>query len=233
METNNQSNQSYFEIVGRIVKSFGGRLLVGLGVAVGFLFFFGWLAEEVFEGETKNFDESVRNFVHGFAAPPLTTAMKFFTYLGSPLSLTILGVIVIAAFFYLKHKRAVALFLITMAGEIALDLAFKMFFGRVRPEPFFDFPLPASYGFPSGHAFGSLCFFGILAWLTTARTQNKIAKAAIWSAAVIIIFLIGLSRVYLGVHYPSDVLAGYAAGLFWVVIVALADSRLRRNSAAD
>lgn len=233
MERNNQSNQSYFEIVGRIVKSFGGRLLVGLGFAVGFLFFFGWLAEEVFEGETKNFDESVRNFVHGFAAPPLTAAMKFFTYLGSPLSLTILGVIVIAAFFYLKHKRAVALFLITMAGEVALNLAFKMFFGRVRPEPFFDFPLPASYGFPSGHAFGSLCFFGILAWLTTARTQNKIAKAAIWSAAVIIIFLIGLSRVYLGVHYPSDVLAGYAAGLFWVVIVALTDSRLRRNSAAD
>lgn len=233
METTNQSNRSFFEIVERIFKSFGGRLLVGLVFAAGIWFFFGWLAEDVFKGVTKIFDESVRNFIHGFAAPPLTAAMKFFTYFGSPLSLTILGVIVIAAFFYLKHKRAVALFSITMAGEVALNLAFKMFFKRVRPEPFFDFPLPASYGFPSGHAFGSFCFFGILAWLTSTRTQNKITKAAIWSAAVIIILFVGLSRVYLGVHYPSDVLAGYAAGLFWIVIVALTDSRLRRNSAVD
>lgn len=74
------------------------------------LLFFGWLAEEVFEGETKVFDESIRNYVYGFAAPPLTALMKFFSFVGSPLFLVILGAIVVAIFLYLKRKRAVVLF---------------------------------------------------------------------------------------------------------------------------
>lgn len=215
------------EIVERVGKLFGWRIIAGLAAAVGFLLLFGWLAEEVFEGETRIFDESIRTFVHGFAAPPLTALMKFFSFLGSPLFLGILGLTVIAVLLYLKHKRVVVLFSITMIGEIALNLAFKPFFGRARPDAFFDYPLPSSDSFPSGHAFGSLCFFGILAWLAAARIRPKTAKFAIGAAAFLLIFFIGLSRIYLGVHYPSDVVAGYAAGLFWVGVVALTDLHLR------
>jgi hypothetical protein len=85
MKPERQNKNPLVEIIGRIGKKFGGRLIVGLGVAVGFLLFFGWLAEEVFEGETKIFDESIRNFFHGFAAPPVTALMKFFSFVGSPL----------------------------------------------------------------------------------------------------------------------------------------------------
>jgi undecaprenyl-diphosphatase len=193
--------------------------------------FFGWLSEEVFEGETRTFDESIRNLVHGFASPPVTALMKFFSFLGSPLFLVILGAIVIASLLYLKHKRALVLFLISVAGELALDLALKAFFGRVRPAAFFDYPLPSSYSFPSGHAFGSLCFYGILAWLTAARLPNKAAELAIGILAALLIFFIGFSRIYLGVHFPSDVLAGYAAGLFWIGVIALTDTHLRGKNA--
>lgn len=230
MNRERQNKNPLVEIIGRIGKKFGGRLIAGLMIAVGFLLFFGWLAEEVFEGETRMFDESVRNFVHGFAAPPLTALMKFFSFVGSPLFLGILGLTVIAVLLYLKHKRADVLFSITMIGEIALNLAFKLFFGRTRPDAFFDYPLPSSYSFPSGHAFGSLCFFGILAWLAAARVPNKRTKIAIGFAAGLLIFLIGLSRIYLGVHYPSDVIAGYAAGLFWVGVVALTDALDTENN---
>ncbi len=229
MKTDMRNKGRLAETAKYIGKFFGLRLIAGLLIAAGFLLFFGWLAEEVFEGETKVFDESIRNFIHGFAAPPLTALMKFFSFAGSPLFLVILGAIVITVFLYLKRKRAIILFLITMLGEIILNPALKTYFGRARPAAFFDYPLPSSFSFPSGHAFGSLCFFGILAWLVAARVPNKRTKIAIGVAAFVLIFFIGLSRIYLGVHYPSDILAGYTAGLVWVVAVAFGDFWMKRR----
>src|SRR5688572_21350219 len=98
----------------KIANLLVGRMLIGLIFAVGFLLLFGWLAKEVFKGETHVFDEAVRNFIHGFAAPSLTELMKFTSFVGSPLFLVILGVVVLAVLLYLKQKRAAALFLITM-----------------------------------------------------------------------------------------------------------------------
>lgn len=219
------------EIIGRISRSFSWQIIAGFAVASGFLLLFGWLAEEVFEDETKTFDESVRNSVHAFAAPPVTALMKFFSFLGSPLFLVITGTVVVASLLYLKRKRAIVLFLITMVGEIALNMVLKPFFGRVRPEAFFDYPLPSSFSFPSGHAFGSLCFYGILGLLAAAQMPNKTAKITIYMAACLLIFFIGFSRIYLGVHYPSDVIAGYVAGLFWIGGVALTDNHLRKRDA--
>ncbi len=230
------SPQSYWnrlpfsQVFRRIIEFFGWRLFAGLILAVVALAFFGWLADEVFEGDTKNFDASVRDYVHGFAAPALTSAMEFFSLVGSPLFLTILGLIVVGIFIYQKHKRAVVLFLIGMAGELLLDTLLKLFFKRARPEAFFGYALPSSYSFPSGHALGSLCFFGILAWLVTARIKNKIGKTLIWLTAIFLILSIGISRIYLGVHYPSDVLAGFSTGLFWVLTVALGDFWLNKKT---
>lgn len=227
MEIKNQKNRSLPRIFAEIVKRFGRRLIASVVVAAGFLLFFGWLAEEVFEGDTRIFDETIRNFVHEFSSPFVTLLMIFFSLLGSPLFLVVLGIMTAAAFSYFKDKRSIVLFLITMAGEIVLEFALKLYFGRVRPAAFFDYPLPASYSFPSGHAFGSLCFYGILAWLVTRKLKSYSAKIMLFISSALLILLIGFSRIYLGVHYPSDVLAGYAAGLFWVGVVALTDAHLR------
>ena len=206
-----------------IRKLWFGGVIVGLAIAAGSLLLFGWLAEEVFEGETRSFDETVRNFIHGFSTPVLTGLMRFFSFLGSPLFLVILGLVLLAALLYLRLKRYAVLFLIVMGGELVLDLALKPYFGRVRPEPFFGYTLPASYGFPSGHAFGSLCFYGILAWIAAERLATMRAKFAVAACAIVLILCIGVSRIYLGVHYPSDVLAGYSVGLFWIGVVIFGD----------
>ncbi|MGI8556500.1 MAG: phosphatase PAP2 family protein [Pyrinomonadaceae bacterium] len=221
---------SFAEIIGRIIKFFGGWLLAGLLSAIAALMFFGWLADEVFEGGTKNFDDAVRNYIHQFAAPPVTETMKIFSLIGSPLFLTVLGIAVIIGFLIVKWKRAVVLFLITMAGELVLDVTLKTFFKRARPEPFFNYALPTSFSFPSGHALGSFCFFGILAWLVAARLENKFLKFTVWAAAIFLIFAVGLSRIYLGVHFPSDVAAGYTTGLFWIATVASGDFWLKRRT---
>jgi undecaprenyl-diphosphatase len=106
-----------------------------------------------------------------------------------------------------------------MAGEIILDLTLKEFYARPRPQAFFDYTLPSSFSFPSGHALGSFCFYGIVAWLLASKLKCPAGAWSIRISAIFLIFLIGFSRVYLGVHYPTDVLAGYLTGFVWTATV--------------
>ncbi len=129
----------------------------------------------------------------------------------------------------MNWKRAAVLLMTTMAGAVILNFALKVSFERVRPDPFFDTPLPASYSFPSGHALYAACFYGVLAWLITARIENKSLRILIWLIAALLALLIGLSRIYLGVHYPSDVIAGFAAAIVWILTVILIDFTLKKR----
>lgn len=217
----------------RVRQLVGSILFIGLAGAIAMLLFFAWLAEEVLEGDTWAFDESLRASIHAFANPSLTSLMRGVTMLGSTTFLIALGVCVALAFVLAGWHRGVALFATTMAGAIILNAALKLSFQRIRPAPFFDTPLPISYSFPSGHALFSLCFYGVLAWLIAARIRrNTTARVVIWTVAASLVSLIGLSRIYLGVHYPSDVLAGYTAGIVWVMAVTLADRLLQNHNGA-
>jgi undecaprenyl-diphosphatase len=196
--------------------------LGALLVAVAALFVFGWLSEEMLEGDTQKLDMFVRDSVHQHSAPGLTRLMQAFSFLGSVVTVTSLCLVILAAFLYFRRTRMAALLGITMIGMVVLDEALKLAFHRPRPVAFFG-PTPSSYSFPSGHAFGALCFYGVLAAILAPRVRGKIAKCAIWSVAVFLIAMIGFSRIYLGVHYPSDVIAGYAAGAVWVTAIGLLD----------
>jgi len=207
----------------RVIEFFGWPLLLGLMAALVSVIAFLWLADEVFEGSTGYFDNYVREAIHAVAGPALTALMFFITALGSAPVLVPLGICIGVVFIYLRWKRAVVLFAVTMAGDLILDFILKITFQRLRPEAFFDYPLPSSYSFPSGHSIAALCFYGILAWLVTARLKNNLLKIAVWILAIALILLIGISRIYLGVHYPSDVIAGYLTAVVWVVTVALGD----------
>jgi undecaprenyl-diphosphatase len=204
-------------------------LFLGLTSAVGASFFFAWLAGEVFEGDANTFDETVRLYVHGFANESLTALMQFITMLGSTLFLSILCVSVFIIFIVKNWKRAAVLLMTTMAGAVILNFVLKVSFSRIRPVPFFDTPLPDSYSFPSGHSLYAVCFYSVLAWLVAARIQNKSLRILIWSLAVLLALLIGLSRIYLGVHYPSDVIAGFAAATVWILTVILIDFTLKER----
>jgi len=204
-------------------KLYSSLLLLGaLLVAVAAVFVFGWLSEEMLEGDTQRVDMFVRTSVHQHATPGLTRLMEAFSFLGSVGTITSLCLVILAALLYLRRRRMAALLGITMIGMVVLDEALKLSFHRPRPVAFFG-PTPSSYSFPSGHAFGALCFYGVLAAILAPRVRGRIAKWAVWSAAVLLIAMIGFSRIYLGVHYPSDVVAGYAAGAVWVAAIGFLD----------
>ncbi len=202
-------------------------VLTGLAAAVGLLLLFAWLADEVFEGDAGRFDTSVRAWIHGFASPALTRAMQFASALGSEVLVTGL-VVSLAVFLLLRWRRAALWMVIAMAGALVLDLALKAGFHRARPVPFFG-ATPHSYSFPSGHALFSFCFYGVLAGLVTVRIRSLALRIAIWLGAAGVVAAIGLSRIYLGVHYPSDVLAGYLSAAMWVAAMITADRARRRS----
>jgi len=201
------------------IKS-GFFLLIALLLAAAALFVFGWLAEEMLEGDTQRFDIFVRTAVHQFATPGLTRLMQAFSFLGSVAAVSAMSLVAICVSLYFHRARTAALLAITMLGVAALDVALKYAFHRPRPVAFFG-PTPASYSFPSGHAFGSLCFYGVLAAILAARARRPVIKFCLWIAAALLVGMIGFSRIYLGVHYPSDVIAGYCAGAVWVAAIGL------------
>jgi undecaprenyl-diphosphatase len=191
-------------------------LYAGFSAAVAALLLFGYLADEVLRGETLRFDSFVRNTVHSWASPPLTYAMRGVTQLGEPRFLIVLSLVLILWLAKMGRKRAAILLVVAAAGAVALEELLKLVFHRPRPEAYFGYPLPSTYSFPSGHAISSCCFYGVLAAIVTARMRSRGAKIAVWTAAALLAALIGLSRIYLGVHYPSDVAAGYAVAVIWV-----------------
>lgn len=199
-------------------------LTVGLLAAALALLIFSWLGREISTGVTPAADQYLRESVRGYAAPWLTQLMIAASRYGGPSWLVPMGVALAIGFFVHRWHRGAALVLVTMAGAGLLNGMLKQTFGRARPEAFFsEYPLPTSLSFPSGHAFFAASFLGGAAALLSGRVQSPALRAAIWIVALSLILLIGFSRVYLGVHYPSDVFAGYAAAIVWVAAVALGD----------
>ena len=229
----NRLLRRFIKIFGSLRLALGSLLFTGLLLAVAALFFFGWLADEMLEGDTARFDETLRNSIHELAFPALTSVMRLASFIGSTWFLIAFGAIIVVWLYLRKYRRGAILFAITTVGAGVLLSLLKLAFRRARPEPFFETILPSSYSFPSGHSLGSFCFYGALAAILAARTEKIWLKIVVWISAVFLILLIGISRIYLGVHYPSDVLAGFVVAFIWVVTIAIGDKIIHAREEAE
>jgi undecaprenyl-diphosphatase len=200
---------------------FQAAVVLSFAVALLCLLLFAWLGREMLAGDTLRFDNAVRSRIHLFASPAVTRTMTIITHLGSR-GLLVQLVIALIVFAKLRWRRAAIWLAVTMAGALLLEVTLKWAYHRPRPTAFFG-DLPHSYSFPSGHALTSLCFYGVMAGLLSARIKSVPWRIVLWTAAVLLIIAIGLSRIYLGVHYPSDVVAGYLAATLWVTAIIVLD----------
>jgi undecaprenyl-diphosphatase len=200
-------------------RAFAAVAGTGLSLAIAAAVALGWLSEEVLEGDTSRFDAYARSAIHGYASSTLTTVMQIFTALGST---SILGsvFVAVAMLLWLRHRRvAAAVLVITMAGSVLLVESLKLGFHRPRPVPFFGITAPGSFSYPSGHSLSSFAFFSVLSYLLAARLSKRWTRVLVWLLAIALIGLVGLSRIYLGLHYPTDVVAGYLTAFVWVIAV--------------
>ncbi|WP_191566151.1 phosphatase PAP2 family protein [Metabacillus idriensis] len=186
-----------------------------------FSFIFIEFADEVIEMELRSFDTPIIHYIHGLRTPMLGQFMSAITSIGSITGIMI-GMSIALILLYINRKWREGLFLIvTVSGASLLNYFLKWMFKRDRPtlNPLI---VEDGYSFPSGHSMVSFSFIGILAYLLTIMVNHNALKLLIMVSFLIIVFLIGLSRIYLGVHYPSDVIAGFAAGGAWLVICIVA-----------
>jgi undecaprenyl-diphosphatase len=221
-----------YRLIADRVRGLGPTLVGGLLVLAVGLWAFAAVAEEVGEGNT-GLDDRLARWLHAHATDPLTTFFKGVTELGNGIVLA--GVAAIAA--YLLARRGyyadALLMVLAYCGAEVLSYALKLGFRRDRP--FFTDPLATekTYSFPSGHATVSLATYGALAFVLARRTRGR-ARLAILGAAVLLVSLIGFSRLYLGVHFLSDVIAGFGAGTAWVALcVVVLDLHERWRSRAQ
>jgi undecaprenyl-diphosphatase len=216
--------------IGRHVRGFhtavGLFLSAGLALALLALLLFTGLAALVEEGVTRPFDEGILLWLHRHGTPTLDSWAERLTVLGSS-TVVVLTVLVTSAFLWLtRHRYSVLLLWVAMLGGAVLNVALKLGFDRARPELWERAPA-GEPSFPSGHAMSAVVVYGTLAYLIARLEPTRAMRRATLAFALVLVLLIGLSRLYLGVHYPSDVLAGYAVGFAWATVCALGIEAIR------
>jgi undecaprenyl-diphosphatase len=175
-------------------------------------------------------DTWLANALHASLVPSATTAFSAVTMLGSTLVLALVAGVTAAYLVWRGRGRDAALVAVAFAGAQLLTWILKGTFER--PRPTFDDPIATAgwFSFPSGHALSSIAVYGTLAYLLAGALRSRRARAAGLAGVALLVAAIGFSRLYLGVHYLTDVLAGYSAGLAWLLF-AIALLRMRGTRA--
>ncbi|WKA56428.1 phosphatase PAP2 family protein [Planococcus shixiaomingii] len=197
-------------------------LIIGLAVASFFIWLFAELAEELLENELRKFDETIIGFFNSVANSTLDMFFLVITELGSVRFLTALSVLtLLLLWFKAKDKWGILFFVIAVGGGSLLTLLLKNLYDRRRPS--INESIDAvGYSFPSGHSMGSLLFYGFIGYFAVRSRLKKRVKVLILIILAVLVVLIGTSRIYLGAHFPSDVIAGYIAGTIWLILCLLA-----------
>ncbi|MGW6379673.1 phosphatase PAP2 family protein [Peribacillus butanolivorans] len=194
------------------------QLSIAFVLSVIFLIGFSIMAFTISAYEFLNFDRTVISFVQGLESPFLTTIMKGFTFIGSSISIIILFLLVLFYLYkVLKHRLELVLFSAVMVGSPLLNLILKLFFQRARPDLHRLIEI-GGYSFPSGHAMNAFTLYGILTFLLWRHISTMWGRTLLILFSVMMILTIGISRIYLGVHYPSDIIGGYLASGCWLAI---------------
>ncbi len=210
----------------------GLHLTLGALVLIAASWLFGGIAEDVVSGDPLTLvDVQVSNWFHAHSTPILTRSMLLLTQLHNTAGFNVF-VLIFALFLITKRDWywLVALVIIVPGGML-LNVAMKQAFHRARPH--FDDAILSltTYSFPSGHAAAATLFYGVLAAYLVTQPGEWRWRVLIVLGAFLIVVLVALSRIYLGVHYLSDVLAGFAEGVAWLALCLTAIHTLRRHRA--
>lgn len=187
-------------------------IIVSLLCAVGF----GSIALLIGDQKIEGFDNAVISFVRGLESDIWTNIFVFFTYLGSGLYAAVISLaVMVFLYVVLGHRKELILLASVGAGSWVLNETLKAIFERARPTVN-RIVEAVGYSFPSGHSMGAFSLYGILVFLLWKHIRSLPGRVLLLVVSTFFILMIGVSRIYLGVHYPSDIVGGYLASGCWV-----------------
>jgi undecaprenyl-diphosphatase len=190
----------------------------GVGLVFLLVWVFGAIADEIPENAWMvRLDEQAIQWLQTHGGETGESVFFAVSWLGA--QVLVVAAVSVTLFYAIRGDwlRAIAV-AVTIAGSALLNYLLKAQFHRGRPEFATEFITHQTWSFPSGHAMESLVGYGFFAYLLLERTRSMAARRAIVTVTVVLVGLIGFSRLYLGVHYPSDVIGGYIAGAIWLVV---------------
>ncbi|HEX3140953.1 MAG TPA: phosphatase PAP2 family protein [Rhizobacter sp.] len=210
-------------------KIFLLRLALGALVLIAAAWLFGAIAEDVVNHDAPlgAIDQDVATWLHAQATSSRTRLMFFVSDLSAPLSVMAMTSVLAIVLLWKRQRSQLLLLVLAVPGGALLNVIMKHLIHRDRP--IFEDPIQTltSYSFPSGHAMGSTVFFGTLAAIAIWQVRDwRLGTLAIIASALLVA-LICFSRIYLGVHYLSDVIAGFLAGVVWLGACLFAVAALR------
>ena len=208
-----------------LVMAFGGIAAIGAG------YVFGELGEQVrlTTSVVYRADQAIHTWFGHERQPAMIAVLRTATTIGSLAGLAAI-VAVMVAVLLVRKERASAIFVVVTAGAGALlNLGLKMIFARTRPDLASALAVARGYSFPSGHAMDSFITFGALVCIAFRQNWPWKAKSAVLAIALTMVVLVGLSRVYLGVHWASDIAGGWSAGTVWLTSAVMAFEMLLRH----
>lgn len=211
---------------------FGLHLTIGTVVLVGAAWLFGGIAEDLITGDPLILvDKLVSEWFHSNPNPQFMTEMHLATALGSTTAVIILFATMGCGLIWKRLWYWLLGLVLVVAGGMFLNMLLKNLFDRARPgwaDPLMSLTDP---GFPSGHTMMATIIYGFMAIFLMPRIASRLWRFLIAALAISLVFLVGLSRIYLGAHYLSDVLAAMAAGIAWLALCLTAVETLRRGRA--
>jgi undecaprenyl-diphosphatase len=217
--------------IARHVHGFFGALAafvtVGIVVGAGAVAIFAMIASAVAEGLTQSLDERALRWFETNRSAVLDKVMLEITTLGTGVVLVMIVLVASVFLWQTQHKWSVYLLLLGVLGGKLLNTLLKTLYERPRPSVVQWITEVHSASFPSGHAMSSMVVYGSVAYLVGRLEPSAHLRRTTWTLAALVILAIGVSRMYLGVHYPSDIIAGFVGGLAWLAFVASSMTALK------
>jgi len=211
------------------LKRYSTRLFIAFLVCVGLGILFGYLASMISDRSIDRFDASIIGAVQGLETPWLTKFMQFITMLGWGYPVMILSIgVLVYLLFVLNYRRQAFLFFVVVAATPFLNMVLKEYFQRERPT-IHRIMEANGYSFPSGHSMIAFSFYSVLAYIFWKNVKSRNGRKMLALGSGLMILLIGISRIYLGVHFPSDVIGGFLASAIWVILAVATFRWLERQ----
>ncbi|MEP2279013.1 phosphatase PAP2 family protein [Maribacter sp.] len=196
-------------------------VIVALFIVVGGINLFVELTETLKTETLATYDTSITDYIISYRAPTLTSYLKFMTYVGDIYGyLIVLTIFLLLSLLVFKRWKYVVQATLILALATISNMILKRFIDRARPG-IEHLVSVETLSYPSGHAMSAMAFYGFLIFLVTKFNIQKVIKYILIAVLILVILSIGISRIYLGVHFPSDIAGGFIAGFIWVVFCVL------------